>query len=45
MDLQERMGTISADEAIRCKHGIFGMMEMWGLEPDTLVSDNSEPLT
>ena len=33
----ERMGEMSADEAVRWKHGIYGLMELWGLEPDDLI--------
>ncbi len=34
IDLMERMGEMSADEAVRWKHGIFELME---LEPEDLV--------
>ena len=33
----ERMGEMSADEAVRWKHGIFGLMDLWGLEAKELV--------
>ena len=35
--LTERLGEMSSAEAIRWKHGIFGMMEPWGLEPEDLL--------
>ena len=37
VDLMERLGEMSPEEAIRWQHGIFGLMERWGLEPDDLV--------
>ena len=36
VDLMERMGEMTTDEAVRWKHGIFGLMELWGLEPEEL---------
>ncbi len=33
----ERMGEMSADEAVRWKHGIYGLMMLWGLEPDDVL--------
>jgi hypothetical protein len=38
VDLTERTGEMAAEEAFRWKHGIFGLMERWGLEPDDLVT-------
>ena len=43
VDLMERMGEMSADEAARWKHGIFGLMELWGLEPGDLVTKSGSP--
>jgi hypothetical protein len=32
---------MSLEEAIRWKHGIFGLMERWRLEADDLTSSDS----
>jgi hypothetical protein len=37
VDLAERLGKMQSDEAVRWKHGTFGLMERWGLEPDDFV--------
>ncbi len=34
----ERMGEMSADEAVRWKHGMYGLMMLCGLEPDDLIA-------
>ena len=34
----ERAGEIRAEEALPWKHGIFGLMELWGLEPEDLAT-------
>jgi hypothetical protein len=34
VDLQEGIGIISANEAVRWKQVIFGLLELWGLEPE-----------
>jgi hypothetical protein len=41
VDVMERMGEMSPKEAVRWKHGIFGLMERWGLEPDDLVTTSA----
>ncbi len=33
----ERCGDIEAGEATRWKEGIYGLMVLWGLEPDEVV--------
>ena len=38
VDSLEQAGEMAADDAVRWKHGIYGLMMMWGLEPDDLVS-------
>ena len=38
VDRMEQLGEMSADDAIRWNHGIFGLMELWGLEPDDLAT-------
>ncbi len=37
VDSLEQSGEIAASEAARWKDGIFGLMDLWGLEPDDLV--------
>ena len=37
IDLMERAGEMGGVEAQRWKRGIFGLMELWGLEPDEMV--------
>jgi hypothetical protein len=29
-----------AENALRWKHGIFGLMELWGLEPEDVIDDH-----
>jgi hypothetical protein len=33
----EERGEIDTDEALRWKKGIYGLMVLWGLEPDGVV--------
>ncbi len=33
----ERLGQIPSPDALRWKHGIFGLMERWGVEPGDLM--------
>ncbi len=40
VDSLEQAGEMAADDAVRWKHGIYGLMMLWGLEPDDLVSDS-----
>ena len=35
--MMERAGEMDASEARRWKEGIFGMMRLWGLEPDEVL--------
>jgi hypothetical protein len=37
----ERMREMPPDEALRWKHGIFGLMELWGLELADLVKSSA----
>ena len=37
VDHLEQLGEISAEEATCLKHGIFGLMVLWDLEPDDLA--------
>ena len=37
IDSLEQAGERAANDAVRWKHGIFGLMTLWGLEPDDLV--------
>ena len=36
--MMEESGEIEADEARLWKEGIYGLMVLWGLEPDEVVS-------
>ena len=45
VDLQERMGIISADEAAQWKQGVFELMVFYELEPGGLASDNFDPIS
>jgi hypothetical protein len=36
---------MAVDEAIKCKHGIFGLMERWGPESGDVIFVNSDPLS
>ena len=38
VDSLEQAGEMAADDAVRWKHGIFGLMALWGLEPDDLIA-------
>ena len=37
VDSLEQAGEMAAEDAVRSKHGIYGLMMLWGLEPDDLV--------
>ena len=37
VDSLEQAGEMAAEDAIRWNHGIYGLMMLWGLEPDDLV--------
>ena len=37
VDSLEQAGDMTAEDAVRWKQGIYGLMELWGLEPDDLV--------
>ncbi len=41
VDLMERRGEMSPDEAVQWKDGVFVLMLMWGLEPDDLVRSST----
>ena len=41
VDLAEQMRELCPDEAQRWKHGIFGLMERWGVERDDLVATSA----
>ena len=36
IDTMEQHGKMSTAEATRWKQGIYGLMKLWGLEPDEL---------
>ena len=36
VDSLEQAGEMAAEDAVRWKHGIYGLMELWGLERDDL---------
>ncbi len=38
IDMMEECGEIEADEARRWKESIYGLMVLWGLEPDEVVA-------
>ena len=38
VELIGRLGEMSPQKAIKWKHGIFGLMVLWGLEPEDLVT-------
>jgi hypothetical protein len=42
VDSLEQTGEMAAEDAVRWKHGIFGLMERWGLEAEDLASGNSD---
>ena len=37
VDSLEQTGRMAAEDAVRWKHGIFGLMMLWELEPDDLI--------
>ena len=37
VDSLEQAGEMAAEDAVRWKHGIFGLMMLCGLEPDDLI--------
>ena len=41
IDLMEQCGEADAHEAKRWKDGIFGLMELWELEPDHVIRPGS----
>jgi len=41
VDAMEQLGEMPPEDALRWKHGILGLMELWGLEPGELVSSGS----
>ena len=38
VDSLEQAGEMAADDAVRWKHGIYGLMMLWELEPDDLIA-------
>ncbi len=38
VDSLEQAGEMAAEDAVRWKHGIYGLMMLWGLEPYDLVT-------
>ncbi len=38
VDSLEQAGEMAAEDATRWKHGIYGLMVVWNLEPDHLVA-------
>jgi hypothetical protein len=36
VELMERKGEMSAEEATRWKQGIYGLMALWAVDPDSL---------
>ena len=40
IDMMEQQGEINREEAQRWKEGIYGLMQLWGLEADDLVMPN-----
>ena len=41
VNLMERNGDMSANEAVQWKDGVFALMVMWGLEPEDLVRSST----
>ena len=37
VDSLEQAGEMASEDTVRWKHGIYGLMMLWGLEPDDLV--------
>jgi hypothetical protein len=40
IDTMEQHGRMSSKEAERWKEGIFGLMKLWGLEPDEVLASD-----
>ena len=40
IDTMEQHGKMSSEEAKRWKEGIFGLMDLWGLEPDGVLDSS-----
>ncbi len=38
VDSLEHAGEMAAEDAIRWKHGIYGLIMFWGLEPDDPIA-------
>ncbi len=38
VDSLEQAGEMAAEDAVRWKHGIYGLMMLWGLEPEDLIA-------
>ncbi len=38
VDSLEQAGEMGAEDAVRLKRGVFGLMMLWGLEPDDLIA-------
>ncbi len=38
VDSLELAGEMAAEDAVRWKHGIYGLMMLWELEPDDLIA-------
>ena len=43
IDMMEQSGEIEAVETRRWKEGIYGLMVLWGLEPDDFASITAPP--
>ena len=41
--MMDEAGEIEASEAQRWKEGIYGLMVLWGLEPDEVVAGPNDP--
>ena len=37
VDSLEQAGEMAAEDAVRWKHGIFGLMMLWGVEAENVV--------
>ena len=40
VDSLELAGEMAAEDAVRWKHGVYGLMMLWGLEPDVVVGSD-----
>ena len=40
--LMERCGEMTPAEARRWKDGVYGLMQLWGLEPDDVLTERDE---